>query len=1073
MNNDVELIVTTGGIESIASISNNPSLMGIGVLSRYVATSTPAVDAMTIGTVVTIRNAAGQSVVKTLQDAPILDSPVPGQTRLNFAGSWAQDYSAAAGGYFLLGATASHSLELYLNETISQNWRFSDLQTFEALGSFSREFRIPATQSNCEAIGYLTDVNIDPDTNYLQVKLPAELRVQTLPIASGYIRVMRVITQAGKLADFEVTFYAESPDLFNKISGKKLKDIEALADLNVVLDYDEVLAASGYPYLYSLTDYGQKWDQTGALGSRSIYDETVTGCVRAGDLTPSLCWQWIFEKIITEAGFTYTASNLETALYRYYAPWINSKSLQFEVSADSALFRYYLSSNQSLLYTYVGLTPITEQFDNGSNLLSTVYTAPTDGVYYFRIWFTGFINAFGGVLIRGNNLTTGTIITLYQQGNFLNAPTHYDSANSLFGIQLSAGDQFEIQWRASGGASSIDLYAGSSYDTGTGVELYMVDIRDVATLNWSANSPDVSQADFLRDVLNMHCCVLIPDRTIPNNLVIEPIKNYIGSGSDRDWSKKLDISKDIVLSNTSDFQNKRLTFTYSEGEDAGSKIYSEVGRIYGDYKIENYTVSEDDVPNDFARDSEQKVQLTTQSTPCNYIRGTSIVIPKFISSDEGNFVNPKLRCLFYAGDVEMTLWNSAGNFPDPTYVAPILNHYEFIQPLFSSLDLNWAPEVPLYIQGINPVNNLFNVYWRDYLNQLYSPSARIMECYLALDLSDILNFTFADRIWIGTAWWRILEISDYKVGSSEVTKVTLLKLVDAVPETSVVPVDTTPGGVVLFENRSGASAPGTQSACERFGYTWDPITNSCYAFTSQPQNTQIAIGAKSVGISTRQISNADSTIVMADKLNNDPLNIYTVAVGADITIEANNQQSVAIGERLTKQGEGGVVMYGKNVLTSMPGIHYGGGYRGGDPASTYVGWAQSGIIVLQDEASILASGDIMELFVDGVPGTYLTLPPDAVWSCLLNYTVQDKTLAGNYETGQLSFALVNVASTASASPVVVINTNGGFGGYVFTFDVDVVTDPAQPRVTVQVTGGTFSATFVVTASLYYQQSQIN
>ena len=39
-------------------------------------------------------------------------------------------------------------LELYLNETISQNWRFSDLQTFAALGSFSRQFRVPATQNN-------------------------------------------------------------------------------------------------------------------------------------------------------------------------------------------------------------------------------------------------------------------------------------------------------------------------------------------------------------------------------------------------------------------------------------------------------------------------------------------------------------------------------------------------------------------------------------------------------------------------------------------------------------------------------------------------------------------------------------------------------------------------------------------------------------------------------------------------------------------------------------------------------------------------------------------------------------
>lgn len=236
-------------------------------------------------------------------------------------------------------------LELYLSETISQNWRFSDLQTFAALGSFSRQFRVPATQNNCEAIGYLTDVNIDAEIDYMQVKLPAEIRVQSLPIASGYIRVMRVITQAGKLADFEMTFYAESPDLFNKISGKKLKDIAALADLNVVLDYNEVINASGYPYLYSLTDYGQKWDETGAVGSRSIYANLVFTAPRAGDLTPSLNWQWIFEKILTEAGFSYSAINLENALVRYYAPWINSKSLKYTDSEQSYLFKVYNASS--------------------------------------------------------------------------------------------------------------------------------------------------------------------------------------------------------------------------------------------------------------------------------------------------------------------------------------------------------------------------------------------------------------------------------------------------------------------------------------------------------------------------------------------------------------------------------------------------------------------------------------------------------------------------------------------------------------------------------------------------------
>jgi hypothetical protein len=1068
MNNDVELIVKTGSLQRFDSQSNAQGAVGS---IRMIFVAEPFLLGLT-GETLLVQNAAGESQSRTVTGV-VADSPSAGFTRLNFSGDPAiYDFRLAAGGYFIYGVGGEYCLELYLNETISQNWRFSDLQTFAALGSFSRQFRVPATQNNCEVIGYLNDVNIDPDTNYLQVKLPAELRVQTLPIAAGYIRVMRVITQAGKLADFELTFYAESPDLFNKISGKKLKDIEALADLNAVLDYAEVVGASGYPYLYSLSDYGQKWDETGTLNSRSIYTATLFGAPRAGDLTPSLCWQWIFEKIITEAGFTYDAPNLEDVLFKYYAPWINAKSLSFVDTELSYLFKIYNGTSISMAVNVQYNWPTTgEEFDNGSTVLGNTFTAPVTGLYRFRFWytFTSPMYYFGpNFEVYYQNVTTGGLLLINQA--FIQAGTNnFDSVNGAPPFFLAAGDQFRLVYKTY--VNGILLKPSAPYDSGTGLELLDIDFMDGATLNWSANAPDVTQSDFIKDVLNMHCCVLVPDRTIPNKLVIESIKDYVGTGTDRDWSKKLDISKDITLANTSDFQNKRLTFTYSAGEDMFSKIYTSIGRIYGDYKIQNYTVSEDDVPNDFAKDSEQKVQLTTQSTPSNYIDGTTIVIPKFVDTS-GNFVSPKLRCLFYAGDVEMTLYDFSTFTPDTAYVAPILNHYEFIQPFFNSLDLNWAPEVPLYIQGLNPVNNLFNVYWRDYLNQLYSPNARIMECYLALDLADILSFTFADRIWITNAWWRILDISDYKVGSAEVTKVTLLKLIDAVPETTATPSGALPGGVVEFVDGTGAPTAPTQAACERFGYTWDPLTNSCFAFTSQPQNIQNAIGTKSTGTSTRQVSNADFTLVMADKLDNDVSNIYTTAVGTEIVIAKENAGSTAIGERLKKEGEGGVAMFGKNVFTTYPGMHFGGGYRDGNPSNTEEGWSQFGTIPLHKRATYTASAQSKVLDIQGIAGRYLNIPDDTAWSCVLNVMALESTAISYSYGAQINFTLMKTGGVASSVGPSVISANGNFGAYIFDINIDTVTDPDEHRIEMKVTGGTYPLNMIITASLTYQQIKL-
>jgi hypothetical protein len=118
MNGEVQLIVNSEVPTAIPSISNNPIYVGIGALSRLIVTSRPEIAALTTGDQLTIINAAGNSVVKTLNSNPVIDSPVPGQTRLNFAGTWANDYSAAAGGYFMLTVGGKAYLDLYENESI-------------------------------------------------------------------------------------------------------------------------------------------------------------------------------------------------------------------------------------------------------------------------------------------------------------------------------------------------------------------------------------------------------------------------------------------------------------------------------------------------------------------------------------------------------------------------------------------------------------------------------------------------------------------------------------------------------------------------------------------------------------------------------------------------------------------------------------------------------------------------------------------------------------------------------------------------------------------------------------------
>ncbi len=83
-----------------------------------------------------------------------------------------------SGATFLIGATQEIYLDLYENESISQNWKFQDLSNFTAQGAFSREFRLPFSETNKEALGALFDNNVEQGAeNYFFYKLPAEIRV--------------------------------------------------------------------------------------------------------------------------------------------------------------------------------------------------------------------------------------------------------------------------------------------------------------------------------------------------------------------------------------------------------------------------------------------------------------------------------------------------------------------------------------------------------------------------------------------------------------------------------------------------------------------------------------------------------------------------------------------------------------------------------------------------------------------------------------------------------------------------------------------------------------------------------
>ena len=382
-------------------------------------------------------------------------------------------------------------------------------------------------------------------------------------------------------------------------------------------------------------------------------------------------------------------------------------------------------------------------------------------------------------------------------------------------------------------------------NTGTVSEIYSqtafttIDCNCRVLINWSGYDrntygstidipacidPEITQKAFLKDIIQRFNLVIVADPNNAANLIIEPYRDYVGQGSIKYWTDKLDTSKEVIIKDTVDLQKKTIDFSDQEDDDYLNKEFKESFpniNVYGHYKKEEQE-------NQFA-----KGVLKNESIFAPYINSKvwtnydfdETLLPNMVvqyeysySVDDDNVVEisqepTKPKLFYYCGERTTVVDESGASL---TYymhsIEPetdTISYHSFQQyPLCSPYDISsgssfssytlTSANSSLYWSGAPPVaydatvfnyepggnvsltqNSLFFKYWKVYLDELYSTDARIMECYLNLNEVDILNFKFNDEIFIKDTYWRILKIQNYQVGELASTKVTLLKVIDS------------------------------------------------------------------------------------------------------------------------------------------------------------------------------------------------------------------------------------------------------------------------------------------------------
>jgi len=269
-------------------------------------------------------------------------------------------------------------------------------------------------------------------------------------------------------------------------------------------------------------------------------------------------------------------------------------------------------------------------------------------------------------------------------------------------------------------------------------------------------------------------------------LFIEPRDDFYRQGTLQNWTRKVDYNKEITIKSLTDKISNSTLFKYSDGDDYYSQRYIDTyNETYGTKRI--------DLTNSYLKE-EQVVELDYQSY---MMKGNDTLYPYLYDAENPlqTFIDERLEFKPLIG------------FNNNEYVAAILSRIRMAQfksgsPTTirnngmvrinfishakilggDSFDLNYETTGQTFtLSNYDNNRGLYKIFWENYINNIIDDDARIVEMYIMLDLTDVLNLDFRNRVDIDGQRYFVEKV-EFDPSTVRSSKVTLLKEIDTIDE---------------------------------------------------------------------------------------------------------------------------------------------------------------------------------------------------------------------------------------------------------------------------------------------------
>ena len=696
----------------------------------------------------------------------------------------------------------SQGVELDLTEGVATplNYSISDVREPNTRKrNFSKEIVLPGTMTNIEYFKgafNLTlssvDVFFDPT-----VQVAAQLEKDGLVVMSGLIQLKSVTLNNGSVT-FQVLIYSDAVDVFLTLSNIKVSELD-WSDYEHVLNKANIEATwttpNGSGYYYPMIERGNR---PAAFTWRTI------------DFVPYVYLREAFIKCFEFAGVSISGAFVDSARFSQVLFGYGGGDL-VTVSQTDADGRRVEVSNIDLVNPDIQPTngiqvvPIGQQITHLIPFNLNTIAASTDfnpllqwSGFEFTAAYTGNYNVIfdlnfdilltlgGWELIEptielvthrnGQEVLSQEGLLTYGSGVITTVAAAFSTNNTL---SLVSGDQitFAIKFRYKASQLlSVPIALNDTTTTG-GLEILFtsVTIADGDNVVLNRFIPDMTCADLVMNTFRQFNLYMTDIND--NEVEILPFPQfYSPTNQFDDWSELVDLSKDIIVRPSANEYGKRVLFTFNEITETDAITYNETwAKRYGDYIHGQGSY--------YAKgDKEIKLGWGT-IIPYNLNDSISqIIVPRFLNFETTPVkickAVPRIMNRLPLATFTWSFSNDDGTDVDIKTTYPLVHHFNSLNsPTF---DLNFMLVDELFYTATTATTvNAFSEYYFDMINEIVSPTGKIVEKHVYLTPEDIKTLSFKRLKMFDGALFRLNRVVDFDSEIQATTKIELIKVLRA------------------------------------------------------------------------------------------------------------------------------------------------------------------------------------------------------------------------------------------------------------------------------------------------------